>query len=57
MGLHYGEPLPWAYWRVIFAERLGFSFEYSDALSVREVRNTIQVLNKYDAARMKTRKG
>jgi len=41
----------------MFAERFGWSFEYSDALSVREVQNTIQVLNKYDAARMKTRKG
>jgi len=57
LGLNYGEPLPWAYWRVIFAERFGWSFEYSDALPMGEVHNTIQVLNKYDSARMKPRGG
>ena len=45
MGLCYGEPLPWYYWRVKFAELFGWTFEHIDGMDAMEVLRTIEVLN------------
>lgn len=50
MGLRFGRPLPWLYWRWRLAERMGWSLEYVDSLSTKDVLEGLDVLKNRDKA-------
>lgn len=50
MGIRFGRPLPWAYWRWRLAERLSWTLEYVDDLETREAMEGLDILKSRDKA-------
>ena len=50
MGIRFGRPLPWTYWRWRLAERMNWTLEYVDAMETMDVLEGLDVLKSRDKA-------
>ena len=50
MGIRFGRPLPWTYWRWRLAERMNWTLEYVDGLETKDVLEGLDVLKSKDKA-------